>query len=530
MLRVARMRPWCQRRHGGRDGGGIAEAQAAQARQGIWIVVGAGEHQIAALAAERGFVLEERGIMRLDRAQMGQQRIGESGLVGEAHGTGERGTAVHGVRNPAVRLVIDQLQAVLEPAEEAVRFDQLVRCPPVRAAGGGERAQRIAGRARAQRCVAPTPNELLSLRVQLDLANAAAAELDVVAGDLDGAEAGLGVDLPFDRLDVLNGRKIEILAPDEGPQPLHQLGAYGEIARHRARLDHHGALPVLPVALVILLGRQRRERERRRTRVGPEPELRAIHTALVGAFGEQGGEIANEAVQGFRDFAPPPVAHALRVEQHDQGEFARIGELACTEPAHAEHGQPARCSRRVALCKREGAACSRLPQQMIQCAGEHGFRNAGESRSHRLKRPGAGKVGERGGERCPVLCRPQPPGDAATVAAAGGEPRYLVEHALERRVGAAFGHQAKLGRFAGQHAAERGGVAEHAVEEVAGVPVAREGGGEGLIGATACRRRRAPSLPTRARAVARVRLGIHRIVRQKGQERHRAPIVLQRLA
>ena len=198
-----------------------------------------------------------------------------------------------------------------------------------------------------KRVVATAPDELLRLRVELDLANAAPAALNVVPGDVEVLAAGLGVDLPLDRLDILDRREIEVLAPDEGPQPLDHLSADRHVAGRRARLDHRGAFPVLPVALVVLLRSPGRERERRGARVGPELEVGAIDAALVVALAEQGGEIAHEAVQSLRRLAPPPVPHAFGVEEHEQVELARIGELARAEPAHAEHGQPAR--RRLVL-------------------------------------------------------------------------------------------------------------------------------------------------------------------------------------
>ena len=59
-------------------------------------------------------------------------------------------------------------------------------------------------------------DQLLGLDEELDLADAAAAELDVVAGDGDLLVAAMGVDLALDRVDVGDGREVEILAPDEG--------------------------------------------------------------------------------------------------------------------------------------------------------------------------------------------------------------------------------------------------------------------------------------------------------------------------
>ena len=63
--------------------------------------------------------------------------------------------------------------------------------------------------------MAAAGDQLLGLHEELDLADAAAAELDVVAFDRDLAVAAIGVDLPLHRVDVGDGGEVEILAPDE---------------------------------------------------------------------------------------------------------------------------------------------------------------------------------------------------------------------------------------------------------------------------------------------------------------------------
>ena len=113
-------------------------------------------------------------------------------------------------------MVVDHLQAMLDPAQEAIGLDQLVAPPRRDMAGRRQRAQRRAGAAQAERGIAAAEDELLGLGEELDLADAAAAELDVVAQHLDRAAAAMGVDLALDRMDVLDGREVEMLAPDKG--------------------------------------------------------------------------------------------------------------------------------------------------------------------------------------------------------------------------------------------------------------------------------------------------------------------------
>ena len=71
-------------------------------------------------------------------------------------------------------------------------------------------------------------DQLLRLHEELDLANAAAPELEVVAGDRDPLVAAHGVDLALHRMDVGDRGVVEILAPDERRE-------IGEEAPRRAR-------------------------------------------------------------------------------------------------------------------------------------------------------------------------------------------------------------------------------------------------------------------------------------------------------
>ena len=88
---------------------------------------------------------------------------------------------------------------------------------PIRAAAASA-AQRLAGAAEPQRGIAAAEDELLGLGEELDLADAAAAELHVVARHLDRAAAAMGVDLALDRMDVVDRGEVEMPPPDEGPK------------------------------------------------------------------------------------------------------------------------------------------------------------------------------------------------------------------------------------------------------------------------------------------------------------------------
>ena len=121
-----------------------------------------------------------------------------------------------GALGQAVGLLVgDHLQAMLDPAQEPVGVDQLVGDRRLEPAGRDQRAQRLAGRRHAHLGHPAAEDQLLGLDEELDLADAAAADLDVVARHPDRAVAAVGVDLALDRVDVADRGVVEMAAPEE---------------------------------------------------------------------------------------------------------------------------------------------------------------------------------------------------------------------------------------------------------------------------------------------------------------------------
>ena len=193
--------------------------------------------------------------------------------------------------------VVGHLQPVLDAAQKAVVVDQRVGGGGVDAPGRGQRAQRRAGRADPQRPHPAAPDQLLRLGEELDLADAAAAGLDVVPLDRDLAAALVRLDLPLDRMDVLDRREIEVPAPDKGLQLGEELPRRDQVAGHRPGLYQRRALPVLPDGLVIGQRRRDRDRQRRRARVRAQPQIGAKNVAIAGALVENAHEVAREAAE-----------------------------------------------------------------------------------------------------------------------------------------------------------------------------------------------------------------------------------------
>ncbi len=127
-----------------------------------------------------------------------------------------RPASLSGIGRQRLRLLVgDHLQAMLDGAQKAIGLVKLAANLGLDPASRLEALQRDQRFRHAQLRLAAAGNQLLGLHEEFDLADAAAADLDVVAGDRNLAEAAEGVDLPLHGMDVGDGGEIEILAPDE---------------------------------------------------------------------------------------------------------------------------------------------------------------------------------------------------------------------------------------------------------------------------------------------------------------------------
>src|SRR4029077_8927253 len=98
-----------------------------------------------------------------------------------------------------------------------------------------QRLECRAGAGDAHLGAAPAPDQLLGLGEELDLADAAAAELDVVPEHGDAAAALVRLDLPLDRVNILDRREVQMTAPEERPELRQEMLAIGAVARTPAR-------------------------------------------------------------------------------------------------------------------------------------------------------------------------------------------------------------------------------------------------------------------------------------------------------
>jgi hypothetical protein len=93
---------------------------------------------------------------------------------------------------------------------------------------------------------------LLRLDEELDLANAAAAELDIVPLNRDCVVAPIRMYLALHRMHVGDCREIEIFTPDERREVCEESLPGHEIARTGPRFDQRGTFPILSAAFVVV--------------------------------------------------------------------------------------------------------------------------------------------------------------------------------------------------------------------------------------------------------------------------------------
>ena len=147
----------------------------------------------------------------------------KAGAVGSPQKSASAGEVVGRLGQALGLGVVEHLQPVLERAVGDVGVGERGGGGAVDPALVGERGQRGQRLALAQLRVAAADDELAGLGEELDLADAALAELEVVAGHPDRAgEALVGADAAAHVLGVLDRGEVEVAAPDERAEALEE--------------------------------------------------------------------------------------------------------------------------------------------------------------------------------------------------------------------------------------------------------------------------------------------------------------------
>ena len=249
---------------------------------------------------------------------------------------------------------------MLEPAQEAVGVNQ-----PRAGVGRNDvelrhHRERVDRTPAAQPRLAAAAHDLESLGDELDLANAAAAQLDVVvvvampAGAARALLLRLGADHLVQPAQRRHRVEVQILAEHERPhgrlQRLDLRGESGLVGEHRRR-DHAPfqpgeALPLAALAHQVLLEHCAGHRQRPGVAVGPQPQVDAEHEAVGRHVRQRGGQLASEPLEELvvRQRARAAERAARRslaavVVDVDEVEVGRHVELAAPALAHRDHQQ-----------------------------------------------------------------------------------------------------------------------------------------------------------------------------------------------
>ncbi len=451
----------------------VDEAQLGERLDRSRVVLGAGEDEITR-AGERWRLLEQPRVMTLDTAQMAKQPVRESPRVGKAEERRKRVQRRSFRRQAVGLLVVDHLQAMFDATQEAICLGQLIGCFGLDAAHRDEARQRIARRGDPQRRLPAAPDELLGLGEEFDLADAAAADLDVMAAEPDHRAAMVGMDLAFDRMDVLDRREIEVLAPDVRPQLGEKRGAGGAVARHRPRLDHRRPFPVLAKAFVIDQGRGRRHGRRGRTGIGPQPQIGAKDVALGGALLQDLHQPAGQTHEPVLKGVGLVGNDLLVVVQNDNVDIARIVELARAKLAHGDDRQPGITTRIIGIRQFDRSGIAEFGEQMPNGEIKRQVGEVAKRGGHPFERPKAGDIGKRYRQRRAPLGDPQAGHQRAHV----GGPREASGHVGEKRRHRgirAIGQQVdRKSRLAQQAVREIGRVAKDCQQQPTSVRVGRD--------------------------------------------------------
>ena len=265
--------------------------------------------------------------------------------------------------------VVDVLQAVFEPAQEFIRLEQLRLAVERQQAARDEQRQHLERWPDLQRRVAAAANQLEDLGHELDFADAAGAELDVVGHVL---ARDLAADLSVQVAHGIDRAKIEVLAEDEGARDAFELGIPGCLqvvaGVHDARLDPGVTLPLAALGDQVVFERDDRAHERPGIAIRPQTHVDAKDLAIAGDLAERADQPlaeTGEEVVGL-DLAPA-AGHSSRLAvfrvDEDVVDVRRDVQLAPAELAHADHQHPLRPA---LLVERFAKLGGELPVQEIE--------------------------------------------------------------------------------------------------------------------------------------------------------------------
>ena len=212
----------------------------------------------------------------------------------------------------------NHLQAVLNRAQPVIAFAQQVGIVSTDQPGLRQRIQTGAGAAQPHRRMAAAVDQLVDLGKEFDLADAAAALLDIEPRSRPGGAGMVGTDPLGQPPDFGNRAKIEALAPDERADRDQERLACGHIPGARPGTDEGGALPRQGRAFVVSQRAAERDRQRGHLAGGAQPQVDPEDVAFVRHVAHQLDQLARHALRRFARFVAGAARQAFGIVEQDR--------------------------------------------------------------------------------------------------------------------------------------------------------------------------------------------------------------------
>jgi hypothetical protein len=281
--------------------------------------------------------LEQRPVEQalVDRADepggalvFGAQRVGIVEVERACEGRAEMA-----VGRQVVRLqVAHDLQTVLHAPQEPVGVGQRLGIGVGHVPLGGERPEHRERVRCSQALVSAAVHDLQQLHRELDVADPAAAALDL--DELLPALTDVLLEPHLGAADVVDRAGRELGGIHERlDAPQERLAELG-VARDRASLDQRLAFPGRRLALVVREGPLERAAERPCPSPGPQADVDSERDALRGRFGQRRGEGRHGSLGALLGGRPGARMHEQQVD------VARVVQLRPAELAEPDHGEP----------------------------------------------------------------------------------------------------------------------------------------------------------------------------------------------
>ena len=398
-------------------------------------------------------------VSRHDRA-VPVERLLQPGVVAAAHRFCNQRAIGARARQRMRLLVIEVLKTVLEVAQEHVRLGELAHGVRIEQPALREERQHVERRLAPQRRIAAAADQLEELHDELDFADAAGPELDVV-GDI--AALDLRAHLPVQIAHRREGAVIEMAAKHERPHEIHQLRA--AIPGERPRFDPGVTLPLAALRDEIVFEHVEARDERPAFAVRAQPQIDAKNITVLGQLRKHCGEPPRKPREEFviAERARAVGLAVLRIDQHEI-DVRRHVELAAAELPHADDVQ--RLRRPAGLAARASVLLDELRVRARDC------RVDGRLCERRRRGENLAEIAKLRQVACDERehdLLPQPPQRAAETVAFGEERAQTLAHRRGRpRAGEIDARrQVRLGREQPAHvAAQAGCFVEHVAARI----------------------------------------------------------------